>query len=195
MDEIKQSQGEAISPWTMQYSLRGDELMGVVHDVMQETHGFADWQYHSFDEEPNDWGTAFTSNMHSEHEGKLIAVGKVDAHKTGKVVYSWTGYKDPRQLSDMPSHAAPEAEDFRLEFDKVVLAVHHALHKAESHKGPAEKLLAPTVDDPTDQRILEWVTQDPKLTDTEIGQRLGGRSRAMVNARRRALEKAGYKVR
>jgi hypothetical protein len=52
----------------------------------------------------------------------------------------------------------------------------------------------PEVTDPTDKRILEWVTQDPDLKDKEIGQRLGI-SRQAVNPRRKKLEAMGYKVR
>lgn len=52
----------------------------------------------------------------------------------------------------------------------------------------------PLVKDPTDQKILEWVTQEPKLGDKDLAQRLGI-SRQAVNPRRRALEKMGYKVR
>jgi hypothetical protein len=52
----------------------------------------------------------------------------------------------------------------------------------------------PPVEDPTDKRILEWVTDDPDIKDSEIAQRLGIK-RQSVNTRRRALEKMGYKVR
>lgn len=52
----------------------------------------------------------------------------------------------------------------------------------------------PPVTDPTDQRILRWVTEDPDLTDFHIGQRLG-LSRQAVNTRRCKLKAMGYKVR
>lgn len=52
----------------------------------------------------------------------------------------------------------------------------------------------PPVTDPTDVKILEWVTKDPDTSDTEIGQRLGI-SRQAVNQRRRKLEEMGYQVR
>lgn len=52
----------------------------------------------------------------------------------------------------------------------------------------------PPVEDPTDQRILQWVTEDPDLTDLKIGQRLGI-TRQSVNTRRKRLEAMGYKVR
>ena len=48
--------------------------------------------------------------------------------------------------------------------------------------------------DPTDQRILAWVTEDPHLTDRDIAQRLGIH-RQPVNERRRRLQAMGYKVR
>jgi hypothetical protein len=50
------------------------------------------------------------------------------------------------------------------------------------------------VTDPTDQRILAWVTEDPHLTDRDIAQRLGIH-RQPVNERRRRLQAMGYKVR
>jgi hypothetical protein len=60
---------------------------------------------------------------------------------------------------------------------------------------PTDALTLPEVTDPTDKRILEWVTQDPDLEDREIGQRLGGMSRQAANTRRKRLEAMGYKVR
>jgi hypothetical protein len=48
--------------------------------------------------------------------------------------------------------------------------------------------------DPIDQRILELVTVEPRLTDEEVGNRIG-LSRGRVNERRRRLEELGYKVR
>jgi len=75
---------------------------------------------------------------------------------------------------------------------------------ASIYKNQAEESLIPTaetgaitpipVEDPTDQRILEWVTEDPDLTDAEIGQRLNI-NRQAVNTRRKRLEAMGYKVR
>ncbi len=53
----------------------------------------------------------------------------------------------------------------------------------------------PPVEDPTDQRILQLVTDDPDLTDVEISQIVGNMNRQAVNTRRRALQKMGYKVR
>jgi DNA-binding CsgD family transcriptional regulator len=52
----------------------------------------------------------------------------------------------------------------------------------------------PPITDPTDQRILAWVTDDPHLTDRDIAQRLGIH-RQPVNERRRRLQAMGYKVR
>lgn len=48
--------------------------------------------------------------------------------------------------------------------------------------------------DPTDIRILRMIEENPKLKDDEIASRLRI-SRQALNTRRRALEKAGYKVR
>jgi hypothetical protein len=48
--------------------------------------------------------------------------------------------------------------------------------------------------DPIDQRILELVTKDPRLTDLEIGE-LIGLSRSRVNERRRRLAELGYRIR
>lgn len=53
----------------------------------------------------------------------------------------------------------------------------------------------PPVEDPTDQRILKLVTDNPDLTDFEISQRLGNMNRQAVNGRRRTLQKMGYRVR
>jgi hypothetical protein len=50
------------------------------------------------------------------------------------------------------------------------------------------------VTDPTDQRILQWVTEDPDLTDDQIGQKLGI-SRQAANMRRNRVGSMGYKVR
>lgn|GEM_PF-6692748 len=50
------------------------------------------------------------------------------------------------------------------------------------------------VDDPTDQRILAMVKDDPDLTDTEIAQKLN-LSRQAVSARRMRLKAMGYTVR
>jgi hypothetical protein len=50
------------------------------------------------------------------------------------------------------------------------------------------------VTDPTDQRILAWVTEDPHLTDRDIAQRLGIH-RQPVNERLRRFQAMGYKVR
>ncbi|MBN1890449.1 MAG: winged helix-turn-helix domain-containing protein [Thermoflexales bacterium] len=52
----------------------------------------------------------------------------------------------------------------------------------------------PPIQDPTDARILEWVTKEPDLSDKELGQRLGI-SRQAANARRKKLQAMGYKVR
>jgi hypothetical protein len=52
----------------------------------------------------------------------------------------------------------------------------------------------PPVTDPTDQRILAWVTEDSHLTDRDLAQRLGIH-RQPVNERRRRLQAMGYKVR
>jgi len=52
----------------------------------------------------------------------------------------------------------------------------------------------PPVTDPMDQKILQWVTEDPDLTDFHIGQRLGI-SRQAANTRRRRLQAMGYRVR
>jgi len=55
-------------------------------------------------------------------------------------------------------------------------------------------VVRPKIEDPTDQRIWDIVQQDPSITDTALGQKLGIK-RQNANARRRALEKMGYKVR
>ena len=52
----------------------------------------------------------------------------------------------------------------------------------------------PPVTDPTNQRILQWVTEDPDLIDLAIAKRLGI-SRQAVNVRRNKLKAMGYKVR
>jgi hypothetical protein len=49
-------------------------------------------------------------------------------------------------------------------------------------------------EDPTDARIMKLINKDIKITDMQIAQKIGG-SRQSINNRRRALEKAGYKVR
>ena len=80
-----------------------------------------------------------------------------------------------------------------------------ALQEAATQQKPAEGEVAepipaeesvsiPPVTDPTDQRILEWVTEDPDLTDREIGLRLGI-SRQAANVRRGKLRAMGYTVR
>lgn len=51
------------------------------------------------------------------------------------------------------------------------------------------------VEDPTDQRILEIVQKEPKITDAELGLKIGNMSRQNVNRRRTTLAKMGYKVR
>jgi hypothetical protein len=77
--------------------------------------------------------------------------------------------------------------------------VHLARHLTEAgaamparQRTPAKT--PPPVTDPTDQRILAWVTEDPHLTDRDIAQRLGIH-RQPVNERRRRLQAMGYKVR
>ncbi len=52
----------------------------------------------------------------------------------------------------------------------------------------------PPIEDPTDQRIWDWIQENPKITDAQLGARLNLRRQA-VNVRRRALEKMGYPVR
>lgn len=52
----------------------------------------------------------------------------------------------------------------------------------------------PPVTDPADRKILQWVTEDPDLTDLHIGQRLGI-SRQAANTRRCRLRAMGYRVR
>jgi hypothetical protein len=49
-------------------------------------------------------------------------------------------------------------------------------------------------EDPTDTRIMLLLKKDTTLTDSQIAQNIGV-SRQAVNTRRRALQKAGYKVR
>ncbi len=48
--------------------------------------------------------------------------------------------------------------------------------------------------DPTDNRILEIATKNPKITDEEIGQQIN-MARQNVNRRRKKLEGIGYRVR
>jgi hypothetical protein len=52
----------------------------------------------------------------------------------------------------------------------------------------------PPIEDPTDQRIWDWMRKDPTLTDVVLGARLG-LTRQALNARRRSLAKMGYPVR
>jgi len=52
----------------------------------------------------------------------------------------------------------------------------------------------PPIEDPTDKRIFDLVTDDPDLTDKQIAQYLGI-TRQAVNSRRRRLKLMGYKVR
>ena len=52
----------------------------------------------------------------------------------------------------------------------------------------------PPVTSSVDQQILEWVTEDPDLTDAQIGRNLG-MSRQAVSERRRKLQAMGYRVR
>lgn len=73
----------------------------------------------------------------------------------------------------------------------------------ESLKSPSEPRIIlvdegvgelPPIIAPTDQRIWDWIRDDPDLTDTQIGQRLGI-SRQAANSRRNKLKAMGYKVR
>jgi hypothetical protein len=52
----------------------------------------------------------------------------------------------------------------------------------------------PPVTDPTDKRILELVTDDPDLSDRQIGAQIS-MTRENVNKRRNKLKSMGYKVR
>jgi hypothetical protein len=52
----------------------------------------------------------------------------------------------------------------------------------------------PPITDPIDQRILQLVSEDPNLTDEQIGERVS-LGRQAVNTRRKRLEKMGYSVR
>jgi hypothetical protein len=83
----------------------------------------------------------------------------------------------------------------KLEEDRF-LSLKYAKTENQEGTSPATSGQAnlPPVKDPTDKRILELVTKNPDLTDTEIGQQLY-LCRSSVNPRRRSLEKSGYKVR
>lgn len=59
---------------------------------------------------------------------------------------------------------------------------------------PSQFPKMPPIKDPLDQEILDLVTDDPDLTDEQIGDKVN-LSRTAVNTRRRALQKAGYRVR
>jgi hypothetical protein len=52
----------------------------------------------------------------------------------------------------------------------------------------------PPITDLIDQRILQLVSEDPDLTDEQIGERVN-LGRQAVNTRRKRLEKMGYSVR
>jgi hypothetical protein len=95
---------------------------------------------------------------------------------------------------DVPERASPIGWDMTTRF-----LAHLAPHLTESDAAvPACQIPPakppPPVTDPTDQRILAWVTEDPHLTDRDIAQRLGIH-RQPVNERRRRLQAMGYRVR
>ncbi len=84
---------------------------------------------------------------------------------------------------------------FRQTIDGILNMIAHLGLPPDSLRIDVQSVNAPPpVTDPTDHRILKWVTEDPDLKDQAIAQRLGMRRQA-VNARRRGLEKMGYRVR
>lgn len=87
-----------------------------------------------------------------------------------------------------------------FEFCEYVLHLEGARYRSARSQGeqrstPAAQALAlPPVMDEIDRRILEIVTDDPDLTDSQVGAKIG-LTRGAVNPRRRALGKAGHRVR
>jgi hypothetical protein len=95
---------------------------------------------------------------------------------------------------DVPEEASPVCQDIAAWF-LGQLAPRLIESRAATSAGQLMRpQTPPPVTDPTDQRILAWVTEDPQLTDRDLAQRLGIH-RQPVNERRRRLQAMGYKVR
>ena len=108
----------------------------------------------------------------------LIGLRTLPISQETKITLQWIEPSEP--VMGEPCYSREEIREFVNQF--------------ASKQSLVQKNGLPPVEDPTDQRILEWVTNDPDLTDTEIGQRLGI-SRQAVNTRRRRIETMGYIVR
>jgi hypothetical protein len=116
--------------------------------------------------------------VHSEDPSKaLLATAGIEAFEqpNGQTLLEfWDGYHP--HSADIPRPAIGAAFE---EFCEMVI------REAKAVALPG---------DPIDQKILELVTVEPRLTDEEVGNRIG-LSRGRVNERRRRLEELGYKVR
>ena len=113
---------------------------------------------------------------------------KIPAMVTGKVIPPGVILKElGRERED-----AKHTELVKLQ-EEILAELKKRPNEAGQEIKPSKTAL-PEIEDPTDQRIWEWIKEDPSITDTDIAQKLGI-SRQAVNPRRRSLEKMGYSVR
>lgn len=64
----------------------------------------------------------------------------------------------------------------------------------KEHTETTNTITLPKIEDPTDQRLWDWIKEDPSITDSQLAQKLDI-GRQAVNERRRRLEAMGYPVR
>jgi len=152
---------------------------------------YAEWVLRLISADPKDRSRCATMTA-QQLQGELLPWGEPESvyvFEEGRDA-TWS-LKEPKPMGDVL------VDLYRAVFREVHWIVGRRTAQAEGQVTTPEEGgvgSLPPVTDPTDQRILEWITSDPDLTDREIGQRLSI-SRQAANTRRRKLGAMGYSVR